>query len=146
MIAASAVVWKLKSVSAINSVVSTRIYPGRAPQGATLPYICVDRPPGQVPQAKFSTGTGSLRKTPVSVFCFGDQTTGGIKQAGELVELVRAALCPTSGVTASVQWNGTWIDHCTDNGSYEHIENPQDGGEVGWRAMAIDIDVFHMNC
>lgn len=146
MIASSAVVWKLKSVNAITAIVSTRIYPGAAPEGATLPYIIVDRPPGQVSLGRTSQGQGGIEKTPVTVFCFADRDTGGLKQAGQIVELVRSNLCPASGVTASVQWNGTWIDHCVGNGQYQHLEKPQEGDEVGWRAMAIDIDVYHLNC
>lgn len=146
MIAASAVVWKLKSVNAITDIVSTRIYPGKAPEGARLPYICIDRPPGQESIGRTAQGQGSIEKTPITVYCFSDKDTGGLNQAGQIVALVRSNLCPATGVTGSVQWNGTWIDHCTGKGQYAHIENPQEGDEVGWRAMAIDIDVFHLNC
>lgn len=146
MIAVSAVVWKLKSVNAITAIVSTRIYPGRAPQGAALPYIIVDNPPGQQNIGQTGQGSGNLRKTPLMVMCFSDKDTGGLKQAGEISALVEVALAPVSGVTGSVQWNGTWIDHTTLGESYQHIEDPQEGDEVGWRSMAVPVTVFHMNC
>lgn len=146
MIAASAVVWKLKSVNAITAIVGTRIYPCRAPEGATLPYLIVDRPPGQQNIGATAQGKGSIRKSPVMVYCFSDRDTGGIKQAGDLEKLVNDAIVPVSGVTGSVQWNGTWIDHCMTNDSYAHIENPQEADEVGWRAMVGSFDVYHLNC
>ena len=146
MIAAAAVVWKLKSVNAITAIVGTRIYPCRAPQGATLPYLIVDRPPGQQNLALTSQGSGSLRRTPIAVYCFADKDTGGVKQAGDLMALVDPAIAPTSGVTGSVQWNGTWIDHCTVNDTYAHIEAPVQAEEVGWRSMVGAFDVWHLNC
>jgi hypothetical protein len=146
MIAASAVVWKLKSVGAITALVGTRIFPGKAPPGAAYPYICVDRAPGQVSLGDHSRGQGSLYKSPVTAFCFAERDTGGIKQAGTIIELVRTHLCPTSSVTGWVEWNSTWIDHCTAKGQYEASVDPKEGDEVGWRAMALDVDVFHLNC
>lgn len=146
MIAVSAVVWKLKSVNAVTAFVGTRVYPGRAPEGATLPYIVVDNPPGQQNLAQFSQGQGSLRKTPLVVMCFSDKDTGGLKQAGDIAAVVEPALAPTSGVTGSVVWNSTLIDHCTAGETYQHIEDPQQGDEVGWRAMAIPLMVYHLNC
>lgn len=146
MIATAAVVWKLKSVNTITAIVGTRIYPCRAPQGADLPYIIVDHPPGQTSLAAYSQGQGAIRKTPLVIYCYADKDTGGIKQADDIAQLVDAAIAPVSGFASSVQWNGTWIDHCVVNDHYAHIESPQEGEEVGWRAMIVSTDVYHLNC
>lgn len=115
MIAAGAVVWKLKSVNAITAIVGQRIYPGRAPQNTPLPYIVVDRPPGQQNLGQTSQGSGKFRKSPVVVYCFADKDSGGITQAETIRALVEPALAPSSGVVGTVTWNSISIDHVTVN-------------------------------
>jgi hypothetical protein len=139
----NAIIWKLKSINAITAIVGTRIFPRMAKQGTLRPYIIVDRTPGQViPQ--FSSGPSQLNKTPLTIYCIGSQT-GGYKESRDIGRLVQSSINP-AGVTGSVQWNGTWIDHCWVIQTYDSSSPPVEGDEVGFPIEAIDCLLFHLNC
>lgn len=136
----AAIIWKLKSVNAINSAVNGQIFPRIAPEKAPYPYIIVDRPPGQSnPQT--STGPAQLVKTPITIYVVGQTYS----QSRSIARLLPSQLNP-NGFTGSVQWNGTWIDHCTVNQTYEASGPPQVADEIGYPIEAIDITVFHFEC
>lgn len=141
-IAEAAVVWKLKSA---NTNAGTRAFPRIAPEGSNkTPYLIVDRPPGQQ-NPQISTGPSFLKITPMTVYCVCDEKSGGYIASRALGRQVEAALNP-SNVTGSVQWNGTWIDHCVVTQTYEASAPPQLADEVGWPIEAIDIVLYHLNC
>ena len=140
----AAIVWKLKSVNAITALVGTRIYPRIAPEGSLYPFIVVDRPPGQSnPQT--ASGPASLIITPMTIYCVANEKAGGYEKSRAVGRLIKPALNPT-GVTGSVIWNGTIIDHCTVSQTYEASAPPQLADEVGWPSEAVDIELFHLDC
>ena len=140
-IAENALIWKLKSVNAINTAVGGRIYPRIAPEGSSkTPYIIIDRPPGQV-ISQLSNGPASLIKTPMTILCIG----ATYLESRTIGRLIPAAINPT-GVTGSVQWNSTWVDHCTCSQTYEADAPPQMADEIGWPIEAIDVMLFHLDC
>lgn len=140
----AAVIWKLKSVNAINSLVNGNIFPRIAKQGTKPPYIIIDRPPGQM-NAQMANGPSQLVKTPLTIFCVGLAESGGYTQSRAIARLIPPQLNP-NGVTGSVQWNGTWIDHCTVSQTYEASQPPNVGDELGYPIEAIDIVLFHFEC
>lgn len=138
----AAVAWKLKSA---NTNAGTRVYPRMAPEvGNKTPYIIIDRPPGQQIQQTLS-GPAQLIVTPLTIMCVCDEAGGGYIASRALGRQVQAAL-NSSGATGSVQWNGTWIDHCIVTQTYEASAPPQLGDEVGWPIEAVDIVLYHLNC
>lgn len=136
-----ALIWKLKSVNAINSAVSGNIFPRNKPEKSTASkYLIVDRTPGQT-NPQLANGPSSLIKTPMTIYCYApDYDTSRV-----IARLIKPAINPAS-VTGSVQWNGTWIDHVTVVQTYEASEPPRAGDEVGYPCEAIDIVMHHFDC
>lgn len=145
-IAEAAIIWKLKSVNAVSNAATGGIYPRIAPEGTIAPYIIVDRTPGQI-RSQTARGPGALHNTPMTIFCVGksDATGGGYKQSRDLCRLVEAAINP-SGVTGSVSWNGTSVDHCSVLQTYDASVDPKTADEVGYPVEALDCVLFHLNC
>lgn len=139
----AALCWKLKSVNAINNAATGGIYPRIAPEKKAPPYIIVDRPPGQE-RPQLASGPAQLIKTPMTIYCVGSQL-GGYLESRAIARLIPPQINP-SGVTGSVQWNGTWIDHCTCSQTYEASAPPNVADEIGYPIEAIDIVLFHFEC
>lgn len=140
-IAENALIWKLKSVNTITAITSTRIYPRMAPESSTkTPYIVIDRPPGQEITQTIS-GPSTLTKTPMVIYCIGVS----YKESRDLARVVQTAISAT-GVTGSVQWNSTWVDHLIVSQTYEASEPPKLADEIGYPIEAIDVMMWHMNC
>lgn len=136
----NALIWKLKSVNAISALVAARIFPRVAPEGSKTPYIVVDRPPGQE-NPQLLAGPSSLLKTPMVIYCVG----ATYKESRDLARLIKPAINPSS-VTSSVQWNGTWVDHCIVGQTYEASEPPKMGDEIGYPIEAVDVVMWHLDC
>lgn len=140
-VAEAAMIWKLKSVNAISALVGARIYPRISPQeSGKTPYIIIDRPPGQQnPQT--SQGPAQLIITPLTIYCIG----ATYQESRNVGALIKPAINP-NGFTGSVQWNGTWIDHCTVSQTYEASAPPAVADEVGYPIEAVDCVLFHFDC
>lgn len=137
----NALIWKLKSVNAINTAVSGNIFPRSRPETSTATkYIIVDRPPGQL-NPQLANGPQTLIKTPLTIYCWAPT----YEASRAIARLIKPAINP-SGVTGSVQWNGTSVDHCIVGQTYEASAPPAEGDEIGRPCEAIDIVLYHLDC
>ena len=140
----AAVVWKLKSVGAVTANTGTDgIYTRLAPQSVDTkikPYIVVERAEHQRPTRRL-TGPDSLLLTRISVHCMGRSYEVAMTVALTVV----AALDP-SGVTSAMTWNGLAIDSCRVTGITDSSAPPSENDEIGFPAVTVDIDLFHLNC
>lgn len=140
-IAENALIWKLKSVNELRQFVNGRIFPRVAPEGSNkTPYIIIDRPPGQE-NPQLARGPSDLIKTPMTIYCVGKDYL----ESRTVGRLIKPAINPPN-VTGSVQWNGTWIDHCVVTQTYEASAPPQVADEIGYPIEAIDCVLFHLDC
>jgi len=139
----AAVVWKLKSVGAVTANVGSRIYTRLAAQSVdekSGPYIVVTRAE-HARQTRKLTGPDSLLQTRLSVFCCGSS----YDTAMDVALTVVAALDPSS-VTSAATWNGLAVDSCRVIGISDSSDPPNDADEVGFPAVSVDVDLFHLNC
>lgn len=139
----AAVVWKLKSVGAVTANVGPRIYTRLAPQSVNEksgPYVVVTRAEHSR-QTRKLTGPDSLLQTRLSVFCCGSSYDTAMDVALTVVAALDAA-----GVTSSSTWNGLAVDSCRVIGVSDASEPPNDADEVGFPAVSVEVDMFHLNC
>jgi len=110
---------RLTSQSSVTDLVSTRIYPQAAPQGASLPYVIYDV--GSSPVEAMSGHTG-LTYANFSLSCYAT-TYASVK---EITEQVRLVLDGWSGTSESVL-----VKSVIHNNSNDVYGTPKDGSSMG---------------
>ncbi len=110
---------RLTSQSSVTDLVSTRIYPQAAPQGASLPYVIYDV--GSNPVEAMS-GHAGLTYASFSISCYAT-TYASVK---EISEKIRLALDGWSGTSETVL-----VRSVIHNNSNDVYGNPKDGSSMG---------------
>lgn len=90
------ITYLLKNTAGVSALVGTRVYPDLAPANAALPYI-VWAVESETEEQTFSSPTGNLRMTRISIECWADRMATGTKTARDIAEAVRTALVNYTG-------------------------------------------------
>jgi len=130
-----ALTYKLANTAGVSALVSDRIYPGIAPQGAALPYLTYQRVSG--PRTYTFDGASGIEAPRIQIDCFA-ATYSGVKA---LATAVRAAL---SALTGNIGDTGkqVLIRQC-------HLESDGDGYDItagaerGPRRVTQDWFIWH---
>ena len=140
----AAVVWKLKSVSAVTALTGADgIYTRIAPQGVDekrKPYIVVTRAEQQRTTRKLA-GPDSLLLTRLTLYCCAES----YETAMAVAAVVIAALDPSPNNTVAT-WSGLTIDYCKVTAVSDASTPPNEADEIGLPIVSVDIDLFHLNC
>lgn len=127
-----ALYYYLSNKAAVTSLVSTRIYPLKAPQGASYPRITYQEVFGEhVRSLEGSTAAHGYKRIRIS--SWGQTYTS----AKALAEVLRLALDGYRGT-----WNTTVIHGClliSEVGDIYHP--PQEGSDIGVYQVPFDFDV-----
>ena len=123
----------MSAEATITALVGTRIYPDRAPQGDTLPYITFDSPTeGGVP---FQEGVADLAETEIqfNIWAATSESRSAVKQAvraffdGKIRQTFGSSFCPSVRNT-----NNT-----------DTIEEPEDGSQNYIFGVFMDFKFWH---
>jgi hypothetical protein len=136
-VAEKAVISRLKAVSGVTSLVSTRIFPHIAPQDAAKPYLIVMRPSGQSNDETYSGLTG-VSRTPIVIACVGSTYI----ESRSLSQPVINALIPAS-TTGSATWGGTEIGSCHLDETFDRSSFPMLADEIGFPVEFVTFDLEH---
>ena len=122
----------LAADSAVAALVSTRIYPTIAPEGASLPFLAYRRVETEHVQTKSRT-LDDLARARVEVRCVAS-TYSGVRT---LADKVRLAMHGYAGTVGSYTIRGV-----IDEGEYDSGEMPPDGTDVPRHVVVNDYGVW----
>lgn len=135
--------YTIKNSAGVAALVSTRVYPNNAPQGATIPYVTFVRISG--PRTYHFGGATGLAHVRMQVDCYAADTvtTSGYANVKALATAVRGAL---EAQTGSLGDTGKKV-----NVRMMHLENDQDGtppdltpgAATGIHRVIQDWDIWH---
>lgn len=124
----------LAATSGVTSLVSTRIYPGKAPQNAGTRYVVYRRTMNE--QRRHLKGSSNLKRAVISVECFG----ATYDQAKELYSAVYAAI-GENGTTATWDSQSVKIAYWEDD-SDDYVP-PQTKDDVGVHSILMELVVWY---
>ena len=126
----SGLVSLLTGESTISSVVGSRVYVGKAPQGAILPHIVLTQMDSN--ELPALDGHGSLRAVTCDIVCKAERSV----TAESLAKIVRQYIDDYTGTAGSET-----IDAVIVNGETDAYEEPVDGSDIGIHAVTIDATI-----
>lgn len=116
----------------VSALVSTRVYPHVAPQGASLPYLTYYRVTTN--RAPVMSGAVDLINPRIQVDVWASTYTG----ARDLADKVRHALDQWTGSAGGVSFR--WVSLVDERDS---IEPAQDASEEPTYRVSLDIETWH---
>jgi hypothetical protein len=120
----------LTSESTIAAIVGSRVYFGKAPQKAALPYIVITQMTSE--DFKSLDGTGELRAIDFDIDCKADRAL----TAATLGDAVREFIQDYTGSAGSKTIGAVLLnDESTD------YEPPQDGSDIGVHTVLLDVTI-----
>jgi hypothetical protein len=123
----------LSTQSAITGVVSTKVYPGRAPTGASLPYITYSKL-AEPPYHNF--GGADIIANPTFEFeCWANSDV----TAESLMEALRNVLDGFRGTMATVD-----VRNIIMSSVDEDYTAPDDGSEQGIFRISADFEIWYV--
>ena len=122
----------LSGNAAVSALVSTRIYPTIAPEGASLPFLAYRRVETEHVQTKSRT-QDDLARARIEVRCVASSYSG----VRTLADKVRLALHGYAGTSGSYTIRGT-----ISEGEYDSGELPPDGTDVPRHVVVNDYGVW----
>lgn len=127
----------LVSITAINAVISGRIYNNRAPQTTTTnkveTRVVYRLAPGST-RYYHSGGSSGLVQSDILL----QMTASTTAKANQLYELIRDEIDGFSGT-----WSGTTIDKATLTPVADNATDPTQGDDVGYPTVTAVVEVFY---
>jgi len=123
----------LTGEATISTIVGSRVYITRAPQGAVYPHVLITQMGSEENLAL--DGTGPLRFLDIDIDC--KATTG--KGAADLAKAVRDFIKDYSGAAG-----GETIEAVILNGEVDGYEDPRDGSDVGTVMVTLDVTIQYV--
>ena len=120
----------LAGESSVTNLVSTRIYIGKAPQGAALPHIVITQMDSEENVAL--DGTGGLRFVDFDIDCKADRSV----EAEALGKAVRTFLDDYTGTAGSETVGAVIV-----NSESTDFEPPHDASDVGIHTTLLDVTI-----
>jgi hypothetical protein len=129
--AKAAIFAALSSSSRLSAIVGSRIYPGLAPQHATLPFVTFQRTDRE--GVRHLLGPSALARHDFIVAAYAASSV----QADEISEAIRLDLDGWSGVAGGVS-----VDHFTFGRVTDDVDEDDDGGESPVFRIPIELDAW----
>lgn len=129
----SGLVALLKAEATVTAIVGTAgVYIAKAPQGTRLPFIVID----QQDTEEFLSldGTGKLRRMGFTIDCIAATSVA----AETLANAVREFIDDYTGAAGTFTVKAVIL-----NGESQSYDPPNDGSDVGWHLITLDVDIFY---
>jgi hypothetical protein len=122
----------LTGLSAVTSLVGTRIYPTSAPAASPRPYLVYERPDTEFEQ--HAGGSAGIAEATLRLKAYGDTP----KQARTLIETVQPLLEGFQGLWGTVPIRSVL---CGDEGDL--FQEPAAGDSKGFPGRFLELDIFY---
>ena len=127
----SGMVTLLTGEATISAIVSSRVYVGKAPQKATLPYLVLTQL-GSEENTSIDGASGQLRFLTFDIDCKAKTSV----QAESLGNAVRVFLDDYSGTAGSYTIGAVILNSESDD-----YEPPTDGSDIGVHVVTLDVEI-----
>ena len=126
---------KMSGTAAITALVSTRIYPNRAPQSAALPYITYQRITGDRIYQISSPFVFGIARPVMQIDCW----STSYLNCRAIFDAVRVALNGVQNAT----WDTISIYRSKLENDFELYEPPTDKDDIGIHRVTSDWEIYH---
>ena len=129
----SGLVALLKAEATVTAIVgSAGVYITKAPQGTKLPFVVIDQ--SDTEEFNSLDGTGRLRRMGFALDCIASTSVG----AETLADAVREYIDDYTGTAGTFTIKAVIL-----NGEAQGYDPPNDGSDVGWHIITLDLDIFY---
>lgn len=127
----SGLVSLLSGEATINTICSSRVYVGKAPQKAALPHVIITQMSSEE-NGSIDGGSGQLRFLNFDIDCKSKTSV----QAEQLSKAVREFLDDYSGAAGDFTIGAVIMNDESDD-----YEPPTDGSDIGVHVVTLDVDI-----